>query len=490
MGTEKKQKSITVNLIANGIKTLMSVLFPLITFPYASRILGTSGIGKVSYASSIISYFSMFAALGISNYAVREGARIRDEKEKFNKFAKEMLNINLYTTFITYMAFLIFLSFPILKGYMKLLVISSMGIVFTTIGMEWLFIIEEEYSYITKRAILFQFISLGLLFLTVKSRDDYCWYAALTVISSGGSAVLNLWHSRKFVDWRQKGKLEYKKHLKPIFLIFGATMATNIYITMDTTMLGAIQGDDAVGIYTAAIKINSVVSTLLGTISSTILPRVSYYLGNGQKREYERLMKQSVDILFMIAIPAAIGMMCISDVSILLLSGEQFIEGNLAAKILSVKVVVGAINRILAYQICVPYKKDRDVLISTSCGAIFNLIANAILIPRFGVTGAAIATLFSEVVVFIALTCFANQVFKTKILYTRVIVYFMCSVWFFAIRYILNIVIKSNIMILIGTIVICIIGYFGILALIKDPYLKGIIRQLFERIGKIRSRKK
>ncbi|HCS74488.1 MAG TPA: flippase, partial [Clostridiales bacterium] len=366
---QQKQKSITLNLITNGIKTLMSVLFPLITFPYASRVLGSVGIGKVGYASSIVSYFSLIASLGISTYAVREGARIRDDKEKFNKFAREILNINLCTTLISYVLLIIFLNLPILHGYKKLLVISSAGIVFTTIGMEWLFIIKEEYAYITKRAILFQFVSLILLFLLVKSKDDYYWYAALTVISSGGSAVLNLWHSRKFVDWRESHVYEYRKHLKPIFLIFGTSLASSIYMTMDTTMLGAMQGDSAVGIYTAAVKINLVVSTLIGTISSTILPRVSYYIGNGLKKEYEKLMKSSMDVLLMISVPASIGMICTSDILIYLFSGREFMSGTLAAKILSVRVVVGAVNRVLAYQVCTPYQKDKEVLISTTSGA-------------------------------------------------------------------------------------------------------------------------
>ena len=97
----KKEKSVGVNLVINGIKTLMSVLFPLITFPYASRILGARGIGKVDYAYSIISYFSLVAALGINTYAVREGSKLKNNKEEFEKFAKEMLKINLFTTFLT-----------------------------------------------------------------------------------------------------------------------------------------------------------------------------------------------------------------------------------------------------------------------------------------------------------------------------------------------------------------------------------------------------
>ena len=480
-----KQKSISINLIANGIKTLMSVLFPLITFPYASRVLGASGIGKVNYATSIISYFSMFAALGITTYAVREGARIRDDKEKFSKFAKEMLYINLFTTVLAYAALLIFLCLPILKNYKLLLVILSGTIVFTTIGMEWLFIIREEYAYITKRAVLFQFVSLILLFLLVRSKDDYGWYAALTVISSGGSAVLNLIYSRKLVNWRQNSVMEYKKHLKPILLIFGTSVASSIYMTMDTTMLGAMNGDTATGIYTAAVKINTVISTLIGTISSTILPRVSYYIGNGLKEEYKKLMKASMDVLMMIAMPVSIGMMCTSDILILIFSGAEFLPGSLAAKILSAKVVVGAVNRVLAYQICIPYKRDKEVLISTSGGAVFNLIANALLIPIWGVNGAAIATLFSEIVVVLILTMYTYKYFPVRLLYARGPVYFAASIWFFLCRYLMNQLFDNSILVLGSTVVICALGYFAILVIIKDPYLKEFMRGFIERIKKL-----
>ncbi len=470
------------NLFANGIKTLMTVLFPLITFPYASRVLGASGIGKVNYASSIVSYFSMFAALGISTYAVREGARIRDDREKFSKFAKEMININLCTTLISYGALAIFLQLPILGGYKRLLAISSASIVFATIGMEWLFIIQEEYAYITKRAVLFQFVSLAMLFLLVRSREDYHWYAALTIISSGGSAILNLWHSRRFVNWRQNSFLEYRKHLKPILLIFGTSVASSIYMTMDTTMLGALQGDQATGVYTAAVKINLVVSTLIGTISSTILPRVSYYIGNGLKKEYEKLMKTSVDMLLMISMPMAIGMICTSDILILVFSGEEFLAGSFAAKVLSAKVVVSAVNRILAYQICIPYKRDKEVLISTVCGAVFNLFANGVLIPRFGAAGASVATLFSESVVFLVLTYYSSRFFATRVLYTRGLVYLAASVWFFAVRSMMDRVYNGIAVVLGGTVMICAVGYFVILMLIKDPYLNEAAGQVLKRL--------
>lgn len=478
-----RQKSVTFNLIMNGIKTLMSVLFPLITFPYASRVLGADGIGKVNYASSIISYFSLIAALGINTYAVREGARIREDQEKFQKFVKEIFHINILTTGIAYVLLFVFLGLPILHGYKSLLVIFSIGIVFTTIGMEWLFTIEEEYAYITKRAVLFQFISLILLFLLVKERQDYYWYAALTVISAGGSALMNFWHSKKFVKWKEKiTNYEYRKHLKPIIIIFGTSIATSLYMTMDTTMLGALRGDTAVGVYTAATKINLVINTLIGTISATILPRVSFYIGNGKRQEYEGLMKASMDVLLMLAIPAAMGMICTSDVSILLFSGKEFLGGVAAANILAVKVIIGAVNRVLAYQVCIPYKKDKEVLISTVCGAVFNLFANLILINWIGVTGAAVATLLSEIVVFIVLTGYSKKLVNTQKFYTRCPVYLGASIGFLFIRWCVDQITANAVLCLVMTVFICVCLYFLLLLLGKDPYLIVYKEKIFRRI--------
>ena len=81
----QKQKSIKTNFVFNFIKVLLSLIFPLITFPYASRILLPEGIGKVDFANSIIAYFILIASLGINTYAIREGAKVRDDKEKLSK---------------------------------------------------------------------------------------------------------------------------------------------------------------------------------------------------------------------------------------------------------------------------------------------------------------------------------------------------------------------------------------------------------------------
>ena len=226
-----------------------------------------------------------------------------------------------------------------------------------------------------------------------------------------------------------------------------------------------------------------VYSTLISTISSTILPRVSYYIGNNLREKYEELLKTSVDILFMVSIPASIGMICTSDILILLFSGEEFIAGSLAAKILSIRVIVGAINRVLAYQICTPYKKDREVLISTVSGAGFNLIANSVLIPIWGVTGASIATLFSEIVVFIVLTKYSSKIVNTQKLYRRVPLYTAISMSFFVVRSLVENLTNNRVLILTITVIVCVVIYFGVLFAVKDPYLEEYKHKYTKKIG-------
>ena len=135
-----KQKSLKLNVIMNMILTMSSFIFPLITFPYVSRILLPEGTGKVSFATSLISYFSMFAQLGIPTYGIRACAKVRDNRQELTRTAQELLIINLIMSVISYVVLFIAIAFvPRLQNEKTLYVIVSLTIILTSIGMEWLY---------------------------------------------------------------------------------------------------------------------------------------------------------------------------------------------------------------------------------------------------------------------------------------------------------------------------------------------------------------
>ena len=251
----KKEKSLSLNSFMNTFKTFMGLVFPLITYPYALRVLGVDNIGKNNYANSIVSYFILLAGLGISRYAIREGARKRENRKEFSRFAGQMLAINIVSVTVAYVAlFILLMLVPSLNSYAKLIILHSVTIFGTMIGMDWVNSAYEEYVYITLRTIAFQIISMLLLFVLVRDENDLMKYAFISVLSNIGANILNFFYIRKYTDIKICFS-GVKQHLAPIMWLFASAIATTIYVNSDMTMLGAMCGDFYTGIYGVSTKV-------------------------------------------------------------------------------------------------------------------------------------------------------------------------------------------------------------------------------------------
>ena len=404
------KKSVKLNVIFNVIRTSCSVLFPLITFPYISRVLQADNYGRVNYSNSIISYFALIAALGISNYAIREGAAISCDKKKYNQFANQIFTINMATTLIAYI--LLGATVFIVDGlheYTVLIGVQSASFLFTTIGVEWLYSTYEDYFYITVRSICVQFISLICMFLFVKDESDYIKYAAITVLSSGGAYVFNFIHSRRYVHLRLVKKTDWLRHIKPMLIMFFNTLTITIYINSGTTVLGALKGDYAVGIYGVATRIYTIIKQLLNSVTTVILPRCASLVGEGKIDEYHKLFEKTMKSMLTIVMPAMVGLFMLSDEVILIISGESYLPGSTALKILSLALGCAVISYTLVQIVLLVWKKDRQYLTSTIISAVANLLLNFIAIPLWGWNGAALTTLIAELIVLVCSFRYARR---------------------------------------------------------------------------------
>ena len=254
-----KQTSIKKNFIMNALLTMSSFIFPLITFPYVSRILSPEGTGKVSFANSVIAYFALFAQLGIPTYGIRACAKVRDNKEKLSRTVQEIFIINMVMTVITYIAFGITLAcVPRLQTERPLFLIMSTTLLFNAVGLDWLYRGLEKYTYITVRSILFKFIALLAMFALIHQKSDYVIYGGISIFAASASNICNLVNVHRYIQIRPVGKYQFRRHLKPVMIFFAMSCATTIYTNLDTVMLGFIKTDIDVGYYNAAVKIKSV----------------------------------------------------------------------------------------------------------------------------------------------------------------------------------------------------------------------------------------
>ena len=392
-----QQKSLKKNAIFTFIKSFMNIIFPIISFPYASRILLPEGIGKVNFANSIIEYFSMIAVLGVNSYAAREAAKIRDDKEKLSKFTKEILLFNLISTVFAYILFVFcFFFVDKLAEYRLLLIVCSTKILFFTLGTNWLFTAKEEFGYITLRHSAFQIISLILLFTLVHNSDDYLIYAGIGIFSNVGANIFNFIYARKFINLRQKTSIELKKHAKPIFTFFGISCAGRINSLLDTTMLGFLSGNAAVGFYSAAIKIGTMVVELITSTISSFLPRSSYLLEQNKIEEYQALISKVLKLTFFFCIPATFGLFCLSRPVILLFSGEKYLPATATMMLLTFTIIARCFNSCLNNMIITPQRQEKFALYAQLIALFLNGVLNYFFIRKWGVFGAGLATLMVE----------------------------------------------------------------------------------------------
>lgn len=486
---KNRQKSIKLNFVMNAALTMSSIIFPIITFPYVSRILMPSGMGRVTFATSLISYFSMFAQLGIPTYGIRACAQVRDDKAKLSKTVQELLIINLIMSFFAYVFLAVALvTVPRLFEDRILYIIISSTILLNVVGMEWLYKGLEKYSYITIRSVIFKFIALIAMFVFVHKKEDYIIYGAISIFAASASNILNIIHARRYIDFSFVGHYDLRKHLKAVLIFFAMSCATTIYTNLDTVMLGFMKSDIDVGYYNAAVKIKVILVQVVASLGGVLLPRCSYYVEKGMWADFKRICSKALNFVVVIALPLSVYFIIYAQDAIMFLSGSEYLGAISPMKIIMPTLLFIGMTNILGLQILVPLGKEKIVLYSEVAGAITDLLLNGVLIPRFGASGAAMGTLVAEFVVLIV-QCAAlrKHLFDIiiKIKYWKIIIATVVSaiasilVLYLKLDCFFNLIISATIF---GTLYLC------VLLLFKEKMAKEIVVSLYEIFERILKR--
>jgi O-antigen/teichoic acid export membrane protein len=397
----------------NFILTASNFIFPLITFPYVSRILLASGNGKVNFAASVANYFMMVASLGIPTYGIRACAKVRDDKEALSKTVQEILIINFVSTALVTLTYLVCIfTVPKFAQDKILYLIEGINIVLNMLGVNWLYQALEQYDYITARSVVFKFISMILMFIFVQQQKDYRIYAAITVLAAVGSNVLNFVRLRRFIVFKKFKNYEFKKHLKPIFILFAQNVTVSIYTNLDTVMLGFMKSDEAVGLYTAAVKVKGVLLSIVASLGNVLLPRMSYYVKKNAKEKFYQLLRLALNAELFMAFPLAIYFSIESSNCILLLAGKGYLGAIPAMEIITVAIIPTGLTGVIGIQTLTPLNREKQVLYSVVVGAVSDFVLNLILIPEWGAAGAALATTIAEYLVLLVQIILARDILK------------------------------------------------------------------------------
>ena len=474
-------KSIKKNFIYNIFLNVSKVIFPLITAPYVSRVLEPDGVGLFNFANTYANWFALFAALGIPFYGIREIAKIKDDKGKQTRFVSEIISISTVSTLIfTLLMFLSLILVPQLNENYIIFLVASIVLYLTPLRIEWYYSGKEEFGYITIRSLLIKTISLILLFVLVKTKDDLLLYVALYVISI---VTNDLWN---FVRLNRSGihpyfTLNFRHHIKPLLILFSSSIAIYIYAALDTLMLGFMTDYTEVGYYNCATHISKAMVSIVTSLATVALPRVAQYKKEERLSEINSILKKSSSIVSFLSLPIAFGVISIAPVFVPLFFGEQFYGTIIPLQILILTVIIVGFNNLTGIQILLGFGLDKYFLYSILAGTISSFTVNAFLIPIYGAIGAAISSVIAETVVLSVMLYFVRKYTRVRFLNMKEIVMTCLTVFsFFIISYYVFQWEREWIGVFV-VLFLCSFVYLISQHIIKNPIEKDIIKYILKK---------
>lgn len=410
MKVKTRMSSIKKNVIYQMAYQLLTVIIPLITSPYIARILGANGIGIYSYTYSVVSYFVLFAKLGIHVYGNRTIAMVRDNPEKLNQTFSDLLLVHLGTSIIALCAYGGYLLIwkPEYRG---IVIIQSLYVVAEMLEINWLYFGLEKFKITVMRNTVIKVLTLIFIFLFVKSADDvwkYCAILAVGVVLSEISVWVFLPRYVKIVKPNWKNAV---KHIIPLVSFFIPSVAVSLYKVMDKIMLGVMTNTVQVGYYENSEKIILVVLGFITAVGNVMMPRMSNLAAQGEEEKGRKLIENSMQIVMIASMAMVGGIIGVADVFAPVFWGREFEVCDIYIIGLAFSMPFTAFADVIRTQFLIPKKKDKQFQISVIGGAFVNLFANFLLIPRLQAFGAVLSTIMAEGVV-----CLIQGIYVSKYL--------------------------------------------------------------------------
>lgn len=393
-------KSIKINLIYNIILNIANIVFPIVTAPYIARVLEPDGVGLYNFAYSTANYFALFACLGIPTYGIRIiGANSLDKKLRDKTF-RELFSILVYMTLaLTIVYLFVIFSVPRFHENAIVFLISGFALYVMPLKIDWFFSGLQQFGYIAARSIIIKAISILALFILVSDKDDLVLYVGISAFSIVANEV---WNFAKLIRIGVKVHLVIhgcRQHLKSILILFSSFIATAIYTSFGTILLGFFSDYSEVGYYNNASHVCRIAIPVVTSLATVALPKIAGYIEKGENDEINRLISKSISLTLFMAFPLSVILYLISSEFVPLFFGCKFYNSIIPMEILSSLVLFVGLNNITGIQILVGMGKDKEFLKSVTISAIISVIVYSILIPIFGSIGAALGTAIAELLI-------------------------------------------------------------------------------------------
>jgi len=474
-------KSIKRNYIYNVIENVVTILSPIITVPYISRVIGSQGVGRISFAESVMTLFLVGAGFGVSIYGEREVSYVQDDRHKrsvvfWNAFLLKAMIVPVFL-----IAYLLYVrkSDDVLVYYLALHIVAEV------FAINWYYMGIEEFGFLVLRSVIIRILQIIYIFLFVKNSSDVVTYAMASVyviILTNASSMLYL---PKHLDKVKLKELSPFKCFVPSLVLFLPTIASLVYSVLDKAMLGWIGQDlSENGYYEEAYNLSRMVLTIIISISSVMIPRVGFHFSKNNREELNSLMYKGYRYVFMLGMPMVFGLACVSSNFVPWFFGPGWNPVIPLLVIFAPICLIVGMSNMTGKMYLVSTKRENTYTLTIVVGVVLNLILNFFFISRWKAIGAALASVIAELAVLLIglfvirteLSLF--QIFKSSIKYLLASIV-MSGVLLLESRHLSPSILNTMILVLSGIII-----YFAVLLITRDSLFMEDFKTMLAKLHK------
>lgn len=462
-------KSIKKNYIYNLAYQILALMAPLITTPYVSRVLGAEAIGEYSYAYSIVYYFMLAAILGTATYAEREISFCQDDRTKRSARFWDLFLLRNITSVVSTLVYGLMVILCFNNKLMAAIV--TLNIVSVGLDTVWLFQGMEEFGRITLRDTCIKLLTVVSIFIFIKRTEDIYLYALIMSLSPVVSAASLLPFLHRYIDKICIKEVHPFYDFKSIIGLFIPTIAISVYAMLDKTMLGIFTTTKIEnGYYEQATKLSKTALTVVTSLGTVMIPRISYYFEKKQTKLINEYMLKSYQFALLLGLPICFGLIGISDNLVPWFYGEGYDKVSVLLKVSGFLVIAIGLSNITGLQYLVPTKQQNKLTKSVCTGALVNIVLNAILIPKWYSVGAAIASVIAEFSVTFVQFVYVKDQLNLKQVAKLVPRYFAASMMMLLLLKAEDIVFQPGIFNTMLMVVSGTVTYFAVLFILRDKF--------------------
>ena len=442
------------NYLYNLSYQILTIILPIITVPYVTRIFTSEALGNYVFYNSIVSYFSLFAMLGIGVYGTKQIAAASDVSSTFWNIYAIQLIASILSIFVY---IIVVFSIPQMEGIVPLIV--GITLFANMMDISWLFSGKEDFKKITIRNVVIRVIGVISIFTFVKSSDDLYLYVFLIVIFDFLGQFVMWVPAKKFIKRPSFNTRIMKKNLHPIVLLFLPQVAISLYVVLDRTLLGLLGSYSDVGIYEQGQKLVSILLKVVSSLGVVMLPRVANLLSERRDKEAQNMVKFSFILYNLIIFPMIFGLIAVNEVFVKLFLGKNFQDVKYVLYVIVFNIMFVGWTNILGYQVLVVRNKNKEFMLSTTIPAFVSVAINIAVIPFFGYIGASITSVVVEILVFAIQWYYSRNIINKNLLFNKDLAKIICSS-----------------LVMFGAVMLCkmILGLGGIIGLIIYLAVGGI----------------